>query len=81
VLNRAKRQIRMTQEIEETVRTLERRNSLKTQPFHLVHVSYYYKHGSGRYLECEIALTEFSFVDGVRKTYNAFINPGEIPVG
>jgi hypothetical protein len=81
VLNRANRQIRMAQEIEETVHALERRNSLKTHPFHLVHVNYYCKHGSGRYLGCEIALAEFSFVDGVRKTYHAFINPGQIPVG
>jgi hypothetical protein len=54
---------------------------VKTHPFHLVHVNYYCKHGGGRYLGCEIALAEFSFVDGVRKTYHAFMNPGEIPVG
>jgi protein maelstrom len=46
-----------------------------------VHVNYYCRHGNGRYLGCEIALAEFSFVDGIRKTYHAFINPGEIPVG
>jgi hypothetical protein len=81
VLNRANRQTKMAQEIEETVRALKYRNSLKTHPFHLVHVNYYCKHGSGRYLGCEIALAEFSFVDGVRKTFHAFINPGQIPVG
>jgi hypothetical protein len=71
----------MTQEMDETVRALKNENSLKTHPFHLVRVNYYCKHGSGRYLGCEIALAEFSFVDGVRKTYHTFINPGEIPVG
>jgi protein maelstrom len=30
---------------------------------------------------CEITLAEFSFVDGVMKTYHQFINPGEIPIG
>jgi hypothetical protein len=81
LLNRADRQIRMTQEIEETVRALKHQNSLKTHLFHLVHVSYYCKDRSGRYLGCEIALAEFSFVDGVRKTFHAFINPGQIPLG
>jgi hypothetical protein len=76
VLNRASRQNRVAQ-----VRALKHENSLKPVPFHLGHVNYYCQHGSGRYLGCEIALTEFSFVDGVRKTYHAFINPGEIPVG
>jgi protein maelstrom len=71
----------MSQEIEETVSALKHQNSLKTHPFLLVHINYYCKHGSGRYLGCEIALAEFSFVDVVRKTYHAFINPGEIPVG
>jgi hypothetical protein len=74
-------QMRMAQEIEEKVQALERQNSLKTHPFHLVHVNYYCKHGSGMYLGCEISLAEFSFVDGIRKTYHAFINPGEIPIG
>jgi protein maelstrom len=74
-------QLRMTREIEQKVRALQRHSSLKTHPFHLVHVNYYCKHSSGRYLGCEIALTEFSFEDGIRKTYHAFINPGEIPIG
>jgi hypothetical protein len=74
VLNRPNWQKRMTQETEETVLALKHRNSLKTHPFHLVHVS-------GRYLRCEIAIAEFSFVDGVMKTYHAFINSCEIPVG
>jgi hypothetical protein len=73
--------MRMAQETEETVRELKRRNSVKTHPFHLAHVNYYCRHGSGRYLGCEIALVEFSFVDGIRKTYHAFINPGDIPLG
>jgi hypothetical protein len=30
---------------------------------------------------CEIAPAEFCFVDGVRKTYHQFINPGDIPTG
>jgi hypothetical protein len=81
VLNRANGQIKTTQETEGTVPELERRNSLKTHPFHLAHVNYYCKHGSGRYLGCEITLAELSLVVNVRKTYHAFINPGEIPVG
>jgi hypothetical protein len=81
VLKRVNGKIRMAHEIEETVRALEHRNSLKTHPFHLVHVNYYCKHVSGRYLGCKIAFAEFSFVSGVRKTYHAFINPGQIPVG
>jgi hypothetical protein len=64
----------MTQETEESVRALEHQNSLKSHLFHLVHVNYYCKHRSG----CEAVLAEFSFVDGVRKTYHAFINPGQI---
>ncbi|XP_023720650.1 protein maelstrom homolog [Cryptotermes secundus] len=81
VLNCANRQTRMMQEIEETVRSLKHQKSLKTHLFHLVHVNHYCKDSSGRYLGCEIALAEFSFVDGVRKTFHSFINPGEIPVG
>jgi protein maelstrom len=77
----ANRQIRMDRDIEETVDALKRQNLLKTHPFHLVHVNYYCKLASGRYLGCEIALAEFSFVDGVRKTYHTFINPGKIPLG
>jgi hypothetical protein len=45
-----------------------------------VHVNYYCKHGSGRYLRCKIAIAKFSFVDGDMNTY-AFINSSEIPVG
>ncbi|XP_033608862.1 protein maelstrom homolog [Cryptotermes secundus] len=71
----------MTQEIEETVRVLKHQNSLKTHLFHLVHVNYYCKDSSGRYLGCEIALAEFSFVDGVRKSLHTFINPNQIPLG
>jgi hypothetical protein len=81
VLNRANGKLRMAQEIEEAVRALESRDSLKSHPFQMAHVSYYCKHSSGRYLGCEIALVEFSFVDGIRKTYHAYINPGEIPIG
>lgn len=83
VLNQAVgvRKFRMAQEIEETVRVLKHRDSLKSHPFHMAHVNYYCKDGSGRYLGCEIALLEFSFVDGVRKAFHAFINPGEIPIG
>jgi hypothetical protein len=73
--------MRMDQEIEETVRELKRRNSLKTHPFHLAHVNYYCKYGSGRYLECEIALVEFSFVEGIRKTFHTLIYPGDFPLG
>jgi hypothetical protein len=62
-MNRDKEQVVMTQEIEETVASLQRQKLLKTHPFHLVHVNYYCKHSSGRYLGCEIALAEFSFVD------------------
>jgi hypothetical protein len=70
----------MTQEIEETVVSLQRQKLLKTHPFHLVYVNYC-KHNSGRYLGCEIALSEFSFLDSTRKTYHKFINPGDIPAG
>jgi hypothetical protein len=80
-MNRDKKQVVMTQEIEDTVVSLQRQMLLETHPFHLVHVNYYCKHSSGRYLGCEIALAEFSFVDGVRKTYHTFINPGDIPTG
>ncbi|PNF23936.1 hypothetical protein B7P43_G12111 [Cryptotermes secundus] len=71
----------MTQEIEETVCALRHQNSLKTQPFHLVHIDYYCKDSSGRYLGCDFVLAEFSFVDGVRKAFHAFINASEIPLG
>jgi hypothetical protein len=71
----------MGRDIQETVDALKRQNLLKTHLFHLVHVNYYCKHASGRYLGCEIALAEFSFVDGVRKTYHTFINPDKIPHG
>jgi protein maelstrom len=81
LLNRDNGQNRSTQEIEETVRMIKQQNSLKTRLFHLVHVNYYCKLRSGRYLGGEIALAEFSFVDGIRKTYHAFINPGKIPAG
>jgi hypothetical protein len=70
----------MAQETEEKVRAPERRNSLQTHPFRLEQDNYYCKHGRSRYLGCEIALAEFSFVDGVRKIYHALINPGEIHV-
>ncbi|PNF31828.1 hypothetical protein B7P43_G09258 [Cryptotermes secundus] len=81
VLNQANRQNSMFREIEATVRALKHQNSLKTHPFYLVHVNYYCKDSSGRYLGCEIALAEFSFVDGVTKALHAFMNPGEIPLG
>jgi hypothetical protein len=29
------------------------------------------------YTPCELALSEFNFVDGVRKVYHTLINPGE----
>lgn len=29
------------------------------------------------YTPCELALSEFSFVDGVRRVYHTLINPGE----
>ncbi|XP_023727518.1 protein maelstrom homolog [Cryptotermes secundus] len=81
LLNQANRQNRMFREIEETVRSLKHHNSLKTHLFHLVHVNYCCKDRSGRYLGCEIALVEFSFVDGVTNNFHAFINPGDIPLG
>jgi hypothetical protein len=46
-----------------------------------VHINYYCKLRNGRYLGCEVALSEFSFVDGIRKLYHVFINPGDIPLG
>jgi hypothetical protein len=29
------------------------------------------------YIPCEMALAEFTFVDGVRRVYHTLINPGE----
>jgi hypothetical protein len=79
--NRAKRRLRMARDIERYVHNFKSRDSLKNHPFHLVHVNYYCKHSSGRYLGCEIAIAEFTLMDGSTRTFNAFINPGDIPIG
>jgi hypothetical protein len=71
----------LTQYIGERVVSLQRRKLLETHQFHPVHVSYYCKHSHGRHLGSEIAIAEFSFVDGVRNTCHKFINPGETPIG
>jgi hypothetical protein len=76
-----KRQERLTQEVERTVRSLDRRTSLKTYRFHIVHMNYYCQMTNGAYSPCEIALAEFSLVDGITKTYHTLINPGHIPFG
>jgi hypothetical protein len=59
---------------------LNHQNSFKTHPFHLVHINYSCEHRSGRYLGPEITLVEFSFVDGIRKPFHAYINHGNIPL-
>ncbi|PNF15261.1 hypothetical protein B7P43_G01039 [Cryptotermes secundus] len=73
--------IRMTQEIEGTVRSLDISTSLPTYPFHLIHVNYYCRQENGMYTPCEVALSEFTLMDGVRKVYHTLINPGNIPLG
>ncbi|XP_021938741.1 protein maelstrom homolog isoform X2 [Zootermopsis nevadensis] len=74
-------QIRMTQEIEVTVRSLDCCTSLQTNKFYLIHVNYYCRHEKGMYTPCELALAEFNFVDGIRSVYHTLINPGTIPLG
>jgi hypothetical protein len=58
---------------------LNHQNSFKTHPFHLAHIKYSCDHSSGKYLGSEITLVEFSFVDGIRNTFHAYINDGNIP--
>lgn len=72
---------RMTREIEITVRSLDRSTSLPAYSFHLIHVNYYCRQENGMYTPCELALSEFNLMDGVRKVYHTLINPGNIPLG
>ncbi|XP_069677770.1 protein maelstrom homolog [Periplaneta americana] len=74
-------QMKMVQEIEGTVRKLDYNTVLPTYTFYLIHVNYYCRQENGNYTPCEIALAEFNFADGVRRTYHTLINPGSIPLG
>lgn len=76
-----KRQSKMTQELERTVRSLDRQSSLRTYRFHTAHANYFCKIANGTYMPCEIALAEFSLVDGITRTYHTLINPGAVPLG
>jgi hypothetical protein len=51
--------------------------ALPTYTFYLIHVNYYCHQENGTYTPCELALAEFSFVDGVRRVYHTLMNPGE----
>lgn len=51
--------------------------ALPIYPFHLIHVNYYCHQENGMYTPCELALSEFNLLDGVRKVYHTLINPGE----
>ncbi|KAJ9583312.1 hypothetical protein L9F63_022329 [Diploptera punctata] len=66
-------------EIKETIHPLNC-VSLATYTFHVIHVNYYYFLGSVL-IPCEVAIAEFSIMDGVRKVFHTLINPGELPLG
>lgn len=72
---------KMNQEIERTVRSLDYCSSLQTYPFHLIHVNYYCRQENGNFTPCEIAVAEFSFLEGIKRVYHTLINPGNIPLG
>lgn len=74
-------QVRVAQEIVRPVLLLDSRASLTTYPFHIAHVNYFCELRNGTYTACEMAIAEFTFADGVRKTYHTLINPGAVPVG
>lgn len=80
-LCREKLQATMEREIEGPVLLVDTRSSLVTSPFHIAHVNYFCEFADGTYNACEIAVAEFTFADGVRKTYHTLIDPGAIPVG
>ncbi|KAJ9575906.1 hypothetical protein L9F63_007218 [Diploptera punctata] len=72
---------KMMNEIQSTVNSLDAETTLTTYPFHIIHVNYYCRQENGVYTPCEIALAEFNFAEGVRRTYHTLINPGQIPLG
>lgn len=72
---------RMMHEIQSTVISLDPSTTMTNYLFHVIHVNYYCRQESGVYTPCEIALAEFNFSEGVRRTYHTLINPGQIPLG
>ncbi|XP_069689384.1 protein maelstrom homolog [Periplaneta americana] len=75
------RENKMVEEIEFTVRSLDRSSSLLSYKFYVIHVNYYCRLENGTFLPCELGLVEFSLLDGITKTYHTLINPGGIPMG
>ncbi|PSN48553.1 hypothetical protein C0J52_05910 [Blattella germanica] len=74
------REFKMIQEIESTVRLLDKER-LSSFPFHIIHLNYFCKQENGMYTPCEIALARFNLQEGIDKTYHTLIDPGDIPLG
>ncbi|XP_065209163.1 protein maelstrom homolog [Planococcus citri] len=56
-------------------------DDLKEHPFYLIHVNYFCKTDHDEYLPAEIAISEFSLLNGVHKYFHRFLSPGTIPTG
>jgi hypothetical protein len=54
--------------------------ALQTFQFYLIHVNYFCRQENGMFTPCEIALAEFSFLEGNKRVYHTLINPGEYTV-
>ncbi len=53
----------------------------RTNTFHLIHANSLCKTSDGDVLPCEVAVVEFSVVDGVSRVFHAFVAPKQIPLG
>lgn len=49
---------------------------LKEHAFYLIHVNYFCKTDHDEYLPAEIAISEFSLLNGVHKFFHRFLSPG-----
>nr|CAD7462865.1 unnamed protein product [Timema tahoe] len=82
------KQERIEREIEEQINKLkltpslnQEHSDLATHPFYFMHANIYGLSDENIYLPCELALAEFTLLNGVQNTYHTLVDPGALPVG
>lgn len=51
---------------------------LKVHNFYLIHVNYFCKTDHNEYFPAELAISEFSLLNGVQKVFHRFLHPGRL---